>query len=380
LRLAIVHHDLFVRGGAERLACEVGDRLEKRGHEVVYVTSRFIPELSYPKLRSKKVIKVGFPVRLPGGYAHAYVEAFNTFRSLLKTFRRVDVDALLFSKQYSLLYFAKRLRNVPSVMYVHWPERLSAQVTTTLRRFYRRLIEQMEGVSFLDADAVLCNSKFTARVISALFSREAIVAYPGVDTDFFKPSDQENSMDENLILSVNRFAEYKNLELAIEAMCLVSKEIPEAHLIIAGNVDKESYGYYSRLRKMVDDKGLSRAVTIIINITDADILKLYQRCAIFLYTPTREHFGIGPIEAMACGKPVIVSDHGGPKESVIHEVTGFRLPNNPKTWADHIVKLVNEPEIRIEMGKAGRRHTESNFTWDRTVDMIESVLKDILGT
>ncbi len=378
MRLGIVHHDLSVRGGAERLVCEVGDRLEKRGHEVFYVTSRFIPDLSYPKLRSKKVVKVGFQVRLPGGYAHAYVEAFNTFRSLLKTFRRVDVDALLFSKQYSLLYFAKRLRNVPSVMYVHWPERLSAQVTTTLRRFYRRPIEQMEAASFSDADAVLCNSKSTARVVSSLFSRLAIVAYPGVDTDFFKPPDLENSVDENLILSVNRFAEYKNLELAVEATCLVLKEIPEAHLIIAGNVDKGSYAYYARLRKIVDDKGLSHAVKIVINITDTNILKLYQRCAIFLYTPTREHFGIGPLEAMACGKPVMVSDSGGPRESVIHGVTGFRLPNDPKVWAHYTVNLLQDSELRAKMGKEGRRHVERNFTWEKTVNVIESVLEEIM--
>lgn len=377
MRLAIVHHDLSVRGGAERLVCEVGDRLERRGHEIVYATSWFTPDVSYPKLRNKKVVSLGLPLRPPGGYMQAYFEAFNTFRLLLKAVREIDVDILLFSKQYSLLHIAKKLRDLPGAMYVHWPERLSAQVATTLRRLYRKPIELMEVASFSNADAILCNSMFTSRFISAIFGRKAVVAYPGVDLDFFRPSGVGNT-DERLILSVNRFVDHKNLELAVEAMSYVLKEVPEAHLILAGSLDRESYDYYAKLRKMVDEKGLDHAVEMVTDASDTDMLRLYQKCAVFLYTPLKEHFGIGPIEAMACGKPVSVSDSGGPKESVIHGITGFTLPNDPETWAVHIIGLLQDSEMRNRMGRAARRHVERNFTWEKTVDIVESVLDEIV--
>jgi len=376
LRLAIIHHNLSVRGGAERLVCEVGDRLEKRGHEVIFVTSHFTPEHAYPKLRNKEVIKIGFPLKPPGGYMHAYFEAFNTFRSLLKAFRSIDVDVFLFSKQYSLLHFAKKLQDIPSAMYVHWPETLLAQFTTPLRRIYRKPIELMEAVSFSEADAVLCNSAFTAKTIHALFNRKATVAYPGVDTDFFKPPSQKD-IDERLILSINRFAEGKNMELAINAMRFVLKKIPDAHLILAGNLEENAYSYYARLERLIKDRRLNHAVEMVTNLSDIEVLRLYQKCTVFLYTPLREHFGIGPIEAMACGKPVIVSDHGGPKESVIHGVTGFRLPNDPEAWGGHIVRLLKDPDLRVKMGEVAREHVERNFTWENMVNRIEDILKKI---
>jgi glycosyltransferase involved in cell wall biosynthesis len=81
-----------------------------------------------------------------------------------------------------------------------------------------------------------------------------------------------------------------------------------------------------------------------------------------------EPFGMVALEAMATGRPVVASKVGGLVESVVDGETGFHaLPDDPQSWADKLGRLLDNPKLRIEMGRNGRQRVESHYTWQAVV-------------
>jgi alpha-1,3/alpha-1,6-mannosyltransferase len=86
-------------------------------------------------------------------------------------------------------------------------------------------------------------------------------------------------------------------------------------------------------------------------------------CQGVLYTPDREHFGIVPLEAMACGRPVIAVSTGGPLETIIHRVTGFLTGGVPMEFANAIVLLLTmSTEAATKMTLQAREHVAAKFS------------------
>src|SRR5207245_5886639 len=111
----------------------------------------------------------------------------------------------------------------------------------------------------------------------------------------------------------------------------------------------------------------------ILNPTDGELLSLYQRCYAIVYPTFNEDWGMVPIEAMACEKPVIAVARGGPTETVIHGVTGLLAEPTVESFANALMQLVR-------MGDAVRKMRTEAFNraqlygWDRFVERIDEVL------
>jgi glycosyltransferase involved in cell wall biosynthesis len=101
---------------------------------------------------------------------------------------------------------------------------------------------------------------------------------------------------------------------------------------------------------------------------------------IVLYpTSGEEPFGLVPLEAMASGKPVIVTRSGGLIESVIDGVTGFVVPKeDDRMLAGRLATLLNHPELAERMGRAGRSHVEEHFSRSRMATEVEALYGDAL--
>jgi len=111
-----------------------------------------------------------------------------------------------------------------------------------------------------------------------------------------------------------------------------------------------------------------------------DELRYYYGAGdVVVTTPWYEPFGLTPLEAMACGRPVIGSAVGGLSFTIVDGVTGFLVPpRDPHALAQRLQQLLLAPELRIVMGQAARRRIERSFTWDlsarRTARLYESLL------
>ncbi|HWD33509.1 MAG TPA: glycosyltransferase family 4 protein, partial [Pseudomonas sp.] len=93
-----------------------------------------------------------------------------------------------------------------------------------------------------------------------------------------------------------------------------------------------------------------------------------------------ESFGVAIIEAGAAGRPVVVSDAGGLPEVTVHGKTGLVVPReNPRAAATAIMSLIEDREMREQMGKAGREHVESHYSWPVCVEAMLHVYRDKVG-
>ena len=172
-------------------------------------------------------------------------------------------------------------------------------------------------------DRYVAISQHVASRIRRYYNRDAIVIYPPVDTGFFCP---DATPPQNFLLIVSALVPYKRIDLAIEASCLSG--IP---LRIAGDGPERE-----RLMKLAADKKAD--VEFLGSISNEQIRDLYRRCVAVLL-PGEEDFGIVPVEAQACGRPVVALARGGALETVIDGVTGVLVPDStPEAFADGIAR------------------------------------------
>jgi N-acetyl-alpha-D-glucosaminyl L-malate synthase BshA len=101
---------------------------------------------------------------------------------------------------------------------------------------------------------------------------------------------------------------------------------------------------------------------------------------IFLFPSEVESFGLAPLEAMACEMPVIASDSGGIPEVVTHGVEGFLAPvGDVKAMGEYAIRLGRDPELRAQMGTAGRKRAVEVFAPEHAVDQYEALYREVVG-
>lgn len=184
------------------------------------------------------------------------------------------------------------------------------------------------------ADRYLADSQHVARRILKYYNRRSAVVYPPVDTDFYCPADVE---PERSALVVSALVPYKRIDLAIGACRRAG-----VHLKVVGQGPEEA-----RLRAMAGP-----GVEFLGAREDAEIRELYRTCGVALL-PGEEDFGIVPLEAQACGRPVVALGRGGALETVRDGVTGVLVETDSvEAFADGIRRALDEPFDR----EAIRRH------------------------
>jgi len=135
----------------------------------------------------------------------------------------------------------------------------------------------------------------------------------------------------------------------------------------------------SRLKALTKHLSLEDQV-IFAGRKDRKELRLYYAAAdVFVTTPWYEPFGITPLEAMACGIPVIGANVGGIKHTVVDGKTGFLVPpKQPKLLADRISLLVNNRRLIDHMGKQALQHVHQHFTWEKVAEKMLDLYQSIL--
>jgi glycosyltransferase involved in cell wall biosynthesis len=202
-------------------------------------------------------------------------------------------------------------------------------------------------------DRYVAISRYVAERIARYYNREATVVYPPVDTDFF----QLAAVDpEPFALIVSALVPYKRVDLAIDAC-------RKAHVPLKVVGDGPE-------RRALERLGHGSA-EFLGRLSDADIRSLYQRAAVVLL-PGEEDFGIVPVEAQACGRPVVALARGGATETVIPNETGL-LVDEPT--ADAFADAIGTAVGRRFDAAVIRRHAEQ-FGRARFGDQIAALVAE----
>ena len=174
------------------------------------------------------------------------------------------------------------------------------------------------------------------------------------------------------MLCVGRLVSYKGVEFLIRAL-----EGIKARLWIAGTGPLED-----SLKQLAKERGLAGQIEFLGRVSDRDLIAYYHACDMFVLPSitTAEMFGVVQLEAMACRKPVISTNlPTGVSWVNQHEKTGYIVPPaNSAELAKAIQKLVDNPQLREEMGEAGRMRVEKHFTSTRMAEAMLHVYQEML--
>jgi len=239
------------------------------------------------------------------------------------------------------------------------PDRIGSIPSALLARYMARLA-RWDRATAGRVTRYVTNSQHVARRIERYYNREASVVHPPVDTTFFKPAAPDSSSRGGCLI-VSALVPYKRLDIAIDACRLA--DVP---LAIVGNGPERN-----RLERLSRDTGAE--VTFLGRLSDDEVREQYRQAALVLMTG-EEDFGIVPVEAQACGRPVVALARGGAVETIVPGATGILVDEpSPAAFAD---------AIRSAMGRAFdsaaiRQHAE-RFSRTRFSDEFDAVVSDAL--
>jgi glycosyltransferase involved in cell wall biosynthesis len=213
-------------------------------------------------------------------------------------------------------------------------------------------------------------------------SRARISVVPcGVDLDLFTPDGPRAEKGAKYrIVTVGRFVPRKGFDVVVQAL----PAVPDAELVIVGgpgpselDADPEA----RRLRELAIGLGVDDRVHFRGSVARDEMPAILRSADVVACTPWYEPFGIVPLEAMACGIPVVASAVGGMLDTVVHDVTGRLVqPRRPGEVADAINHLLHDDFLRQSFGAAGRDRAKARYSWDRvagdTLRIYERVVPD----
>jgi phosphatidylinositol alpha-1,6-mannosyltransferase len=169
-----------------------------------------------------------------------------------------------------------------------------------------------------------------------------------------------------VLLCVSRLVPRKGQDVLIAAMPMIRRLAPEAALLLVG---EGPYRVALEAAAATEPRG---SVVFAGEVTAAELPAYYAACDVFLH-PNRvdgtdfEGFGLVFLEAAAAGKPAIGGDSGGVPEAVERDVTGLLVDGaDVGQVAEAIRRLATSPDLRQQMGRAGRARVERSFSWERT--------------
>jgi glycosyltransferase involved in cell wall biosynthesis len=166
--------------------------------------------------------------------------------------------------------------------------------------------------------------------------------------------------DDIVVLSVQRLFQRKGMEYLVYAIPTAIRENPHMKFVIIGEGPEKA-----KLKELAKTLKVNERIIFLGFVSSEELPKYYAACDVFALPSLYEQFGIVLAEAMACGKPVVSTEVGAIPEVVENGKTGLLAePKNPKQFAEALLKLASDENLRRKMGEEGRKKVEKEYDWD----------------
>jgi glycosyltransferase involved in cell wall biosynthesis len=247
-----------------------------------------------------------------------------------------------------------------------------------------RFVAWADRRSIQEADQLLVNGNYIGDIIRRTYRRDAIDCPAGchVAASGF-PLALEQRFSGGLtingypvrrpyVLLTNRHYPQKRFDLAIQAIAEVRKRHPRVQLVIPG----PSTSHTASLKALARELGLEDAVLFLGAITEEELQSLYEGAAVYVYPAPEEDFGMGVIESMAKGVPVVAWNQAGPTVTVAHGTGYLAEPLEVSDYAAGISALLDDRDRNQATGERAFGWAR-RFDWERHIDTLERAVLDV---
>ncbi|HVE05788.1 MAG TPA: glycosyltransferase [Paraburkholderia sp.] len=384
-------------GGQNIYVAHVARQLHRAGHQVDVFTRRdrsLLPLVS--DMDGVRVIHVpaGPPSQLPKERLLPYMNEFADF--LIGFFRQEREPYQLMHANFFMSGLValkvKRALGVPVVTTFHALGRV--------RRIHQGKDDGFPDERFAiedelvrDSDAIVAECPQDEADLIELYRAEParIEIVPcGFDVDELQRVNRNQARDqlgwprnEFVVLQLGRLVERKGIDNVIRGVGLLRRAhgVNARLYIVGGNSEAPNEiatPEIARLRGIARREQVEAHTVFVGRRGRAHLSRFYSAADVFVTTPWYEPFGITPVEAMACGTPVIGADVGGIRYSVCDGETGWLVPpRDPAALAARLAQLQADPALARRMGKAGAARARAGFTWQGVAQSLEQIYRRV---
>jgi len=396
-RIAVFHCGFTYSGGGERIVIEEVLGLRRRGFQVECYAPTVDASRCYPDLIGEVRVRTFLP-QLPRWFPfrEAVQMAATSLLMPLYAWRFRGVDVIVGCNQPSawIAWWAARLIDVPYIVYLNQPNRLvypraiDRQTGWVANADYRLLasvvlratkfVAWADRRSVQEADQLLVNGDYIGDIIRGIYRREAVDCPAGchvASSGFPLPLAARFSggltingypIRRPYALLTNRHYPQKRFDLAIRAMEAVRDRLPKVQLVIPGPATSHT----SSLQKLTSELNLNDAVLFLGAITEEELQRLYEGAAAYVYPAPEEDFGMGVIESMSKGVPVVAWNQAGPTVTVGPGTGHLAEPLEVDDYAQGIIALLSDPAANQSTGERAFEWAR-RFDWERHIDVLE---------
>lgn len=387
MNVAVVCDELLnpnYHAGFANSAFRFSEMLSKRGHKVILIAAKhpgqanleFHRGLTIYRFRSLPIPKTGGQLRI----------ALPTFREIKNLLLKEDIHILhviIPTPTAVLAMKAAKSLGIKIVTHSHTqPENLTLNMPIIVwREKIDQLVYKFLVWLYQKADVVICPSKFAERLIKQYYPNlRTVVISNGIDLSKFKkmspaPFFEKYRLEKkrHKILFVGRLHKEKQVATLLRAMQHVLKKAGNADLYIVGT------GYLmAHLRKLSEELGIKENVNFFGRIPDVDLVMAYNACDIFVLPSIVELEGLVVLEAMACGKPIVIANSKNSASVDFVANNGFLFkPNDPQDLAQRILVLLRNTRLRKKMGRESCKKSKQ-YDINKSVSMLEKVYASLL--
>jgi glycosyltransferase involved in cell wall biosynthesis len=387
-------------GGQNVYVDQITRQLASNGCEVDILTRRDSRDVADVVCLSEGVrvihVAAGPPVPVCKEQLLPYMREFTEFalRRLARSQRMYDLIHANFFMSALVAAEIKRALGIPFVVTFHALGRVRRLHQGDADSFPEARLA-IEDRVVAEADRVIAECPQDRLDLIRLYGANParIATIPcGFDALEFWPLDPAQSRsklglpdNEPIVLQLGRMVPRKGVDNVIRGLArLRNGRGIGARLVVVGGESRDPDPALTpeigRLRDVARDEGVFDAVTFVGSRGRQELRDYYSAADVFVSTPWYEPFGITPLEAMACGTPVIGSSVGGIKSTVLDGVTGYLVPpNDPDALASRLADVLGNPARRQSLSQRAIRHVNALYTWRQISRSITELYEDVLA-
>jgi glycosyltransferase involved in cell wall biosynthesis len=362
-----------------------GKLLKERGHHVIFIAARSEEHKDHSHHNDIKAYRFR---SIPVPKSNGWNLAFPTVKELKKVFtdEKINVVHIILPMSGAIVAIrAAHALNIKIVAHSHsQPENLFMDapkfIQPTMNNLWNKYLSWVYG----KAESVIFPSELARSLLEKLNEKgqPSDVISNGINLEHFKMMDVGDfhirfgiPEEKVKLLFVGRLFPEKSVDTLIKAVPHIIKKHPNTHIMLAGAGHQRE-----KLEKLVQSLGVSKHITFLGLVSDEDKVHAYNASDIFILPSLAELEGMVVLEAMACGKPIIISDAGMSASRYFVDGNGFLFKTkNHEHLAEQVLKLITDADLRKKMGEKSSENAK-NYDIHKSVEKLEEVYYKAITT